>query len=72
MKREEKEAKIIEKIKELPDENIEALYTLVFAMAFKDMKGLKEYSSFLGEPESEEGKHLREEFLNYQKRHPRD
>ncbi|MFA0960820.1 hypothetical protein AB9P05_03340 [Roseivirga sp. BDSF3-8] len=72
MSRAEKEAIIIKKLSEVSDSDLDELFTVICAMTFGNEKGLKDYSQFLDEPKSKEGKHLRDEFLNYKKQYPRE
>ena len=72
MSRKDKEAGIISKLQELTDHEIDELQVLVYAMAFKNEKGLKDYKDILDNPQSKKGKHLKEEFRNYIRKYPRD
>lgn len=72
MKRQELEKLISKKLKDLSEDQLKDVLKIVLTMAFKEENDLKDYSFLLEDIDSEEARHIREEFFNYQKSHRSD
>jgi transcription termination factor NusB len=72
LKRQELENLISKKLKDLSKDQLQDVLKIVLTMAFKEEKNLKDYSFLLEDIDTEEARHIREEFINYQKIHRSD
>ncbi|MGB3181679.1 MAG: hypothetical protein WBB45_09830 [Cyclobacteriaceae bacterium] len=72
MTRKEIEDKIVGKLDDLTLEELKDLLKIVLTMSFKNEKGLKEYTHIIEDLDNKEARHIRDEFIDYQKRYLSD